>query len=264
MTTTTRAAVTALARPAGLSLDAFARRERSASRARGPVREPRAARRDDRRARASCASRPANSAAPTASQRLRRDLSLNYAALGLVLDLLERIDHLEAVLATAPVLREERRAHGHEQADTEVTGGPARRPDQGVAIRPHRGRRRAPVVGAPRPARGARTPAARTGRCRSEHRAARPRSGAGSPTARHRPGRGARTGLRDPAALPIARRGRGGGEAPQGRVRLGRAPGPRAARRRFLDRGRACPGRGRSEPRQVPRAPSPICAATSG
>ena len=31
-------------------------------------------------------------------QRLHRDLSLNYGALGLVLDLLDRIDHLEAVL----------------------------------------------------------------------------------------------------------------------------------------------------------------------
>ncbi|HET9169894.1 MAG TPA: chaperone modulator CbpM [Actinospica sp.] len=32
------------------------------------------------------------------AQRLRHDLGLNYAALGLVLDLLDRIDHLEAAL----------------------------------------------------------------------------------------------------------------------------------------------------------------------
>ncbi len=35
-------------------------------------------------------------------QRLHRDLSLNYGALGLVLDLLDRIDHLEAVLRHRP------------------------------------------------------------------------------------------------------------------------------------------------------------------
>ncbi|WP_046471591.1 chaperone modulator CbpM [Allosalinactinospora lopnorensis] len=34
-------------------------------------------------------------------QRLRRDLPLNYAAIGLVLDLLERIDRLEAELRHA-------------------------------------------------------------------------------------------------------------------------------------------------------------------
>ena len=32
------------------------------------------------------------------AQRLRSDLGLNYAALGLVLDLLDRIDHLEGAL----------------------------------------------------------------------------------------------------------------------------------------------------------------------
>jgi hypothetical protein len=35
-------------------------------------------------------------------QRLRTGLSLNYAALGLVLDLLDRIDHLEAALRHRP------------------------------------------------------------------------------------------------------------------------------------------------------------------
>ena len=35
-------------------------------------------------------------------QRLRDDLSLNYAALGVVLDLLERIDFLEAALRSLP------------------------------------------------------------------------------------------------------------------------------------------------------------------
>jgi hypothetical protein len=36
-------------------------------------------------------------------QRLRAGLSLNYAALGLVLDLLDRIDHLEAALRQRPI-----------------------------------------------------------------------------------------------------------------------------------------------------------------
>jgi DNA-binding transcriptional MerR regulator len=101
MTTTTRAAATALARPAGLSLDAFARASGlhpelvvrfvnlglldATTDPRGQLRfAPSQLRRADR------------------IQRLRRDLSLNYAALGLVLDLLERIDHLEAVLRHRP------------------------------------------------------------------------------------------------------------------------------------------------------------------
>src|SRR5262245_4397433 len=36
---------------------------------------------------------------------------------------------------------------GHEQADSEVPGGAARRADQGAAFRAHRGRRRAPAGG---------------------------------------------------------------------------------------------------------------------
>lgn len=40
-------------------------------------------------------------------QRLRQGLSLNYAALGLVLDLLDRIDELEAALAARPPRPEE-------------------------------------------------------------------------------------------------------------------------------------------------------------
>jgi len=40
-------------------------------------------------------------------ERLRRGLALNYAALGLVLDLLDRIDELEATLRSRPPRREE-------------------------------------------------------------------------------------------------------------------------------------------------------------
>ena len=40
-------------------------------------------------------------------QRLRRGLALNYAALGLVLDLLDRIDELEAALRARPSRHEE-------------------------------------------------------------------------------------------------------------------------------------------------------------
>ena len=36
-------------------------------------------------------------------QRLHADLSLNYAAIGLVLDLLDRIDRLEAELRRSPI-----------------------------------------------------------------------------------------------------------------------------------------------------------------
>ena len=39
--------------------------------------------------------------------RLRQGLALNYAALGLVLDLLDRIDELEAALAARPPRHEE-------------------------------------------------------------------------------------------------------------------------------------------------------------
>jgi chaperone modulatory protein CbpM len=100
-TARTAATITALARPVGSSLDGFARASGlhpdlvvrfvnlgllDATRdSRGQLRfAPGQLRRADR------------------IQRLRRDLSLNYAALGLVLDLLERIDHLEAVLRHRP------------------------------------------------------------------------------------------------------------------------------------------------------------------
>jgi DNA-binding transcriptional MerR regulator len=101
MTAVTRSGVTALARPTGLSLEGFARASGlhpdlvmrfvnlglldATTGARGQLRfAPDQLRRADR------------------IQRLRRDLSLNYAALGLVLDLLDRIDHLEAVLRHHP------------------------------------------------------------------------------------------------------------------------------------------------------------------
>lgn len=51
-------------------------------------------------------------------QRLHADLSLNYTAIGLVMDLLDRVDELQTALR-----RSERR--GHEQTDAEVAGGAA-------------------------------------------------------------------------------------------------------------------------------------------
>ena len=60
-----------------------------------------------------------------------------------------------------------------------------------------------------------------------------------------RPGREPGTGPRHAAAVPPARRGPAGGEAAQGRVRLGRAPAPGAARRGADHRGRPpAPGHG--------------------
>jgi DNA-binding transcriptional MerR regulator len=102
MATTTRTTrTTSLARPASLSLEGFARASGlhpdlvvrfvqlgllDATRdGRGQLRfAPRELRRAER------------------IQRLRTGLSLNYAALGLVLDLLDRIDHLEAALRHRP------------------------------------------------------------------------------------------------------------------------------------------------------------------
>jgi hypothetical protein len=101
MSAVTRGRVTSLARPTSLGLEAFARESGlhpdlvvrfvnlglldATTDARGQLRlAPAQLRRADR------------------IQRLHRDLSLNYAALGLVLDLLDRIDHLEAVLRHRP------------------------------------------------------------------------------------------------------------------------------------------------------------------
>lgn len=100
MTTATRA-LTTLARPAGLSLDGFARASglhpelvvrfvnlgllEASVDSRGQLRfAPGQLRRAER------------------IERLHSGLPLNYASLGLVLDLLERIDHLEAVLRHRP------------------------------------------------------------------------------------------------------------------------------------------------------------------
>jgi hypothetical protein len=101
MASVTRARVTALAHPPGLSLESFARASGlhpdlvvrfvklglldATTVGPGQLRfAPAQLRRADR------------------IQRLHRDLSLNYAALGLVLDLLDRIDHLEAALRHRP------------------------------------------------------------------------------------------------------------------------------------------------------------------
>jgi hypothetical protein len=101
MTTTTRAVVFALARPSSLSLDAFARASGlhpelvvrfvnlglldATTDVRGQLRfAPGEVRRAER------------------IERLHGGLQVNYAALGLVLDLLDRIDVLEAALRHRP------------------------------------------------------------------------------------------------------------------------------------------------------------------
>ena len=125
-----------------------------------------------------------------------------------------------------PDLATEERADGPEPADPEVPGGAARRADQGAALRPHRGRRRAPAARAARPARGPGAPAAAAGR-------RRPRP-AREPTleaeldrrpAGQRPGRRARARSSSPSGWPgCSTRAEQRGQAAQGRVRLGRAP----------------------------------------
>ena len=69
---------------------------------------------------------------------------------------------------------------GHEPPDPEVAGGAARRADQGVALRPHRGRRGAPPARPARPARRAGPPAAGAGRGRPGPAARGARGGAGA------------------------------------------------------------------------------------
>ena len=66
-------------------------------------------------------------------------------------------------------------------------------------------------------------------------------------------GRGAGPGLRLARAEPAARRRRAGGQAPQGRVRLGRAPRPRDARDRRRDRRRPHAARARRHARALAR-----------
>jgi hypothetical protein len=70
-------------------------------------------------------------------QRLRVGFSLNYAALGLVLDLLDRISALEAAQRGRLGGQESRR--GYESPDPEIAGSPARRSDKGASVRAHRG-----------------------------------------------------------------------------------------------------------------------------
>jgi chaperone modulatory protein CbpM len=56
-------------------------------------------------------------------QRLRAGLGLNYAALGLVLDLLARIEELEAALRTAPVSTGQHRSRARRYTDSRQAGG---------------------------------------------------------------------------------------------------------------------------------------------
>ena len=65
-------------------------------------------------------------------------------------------------------------------------------------------------------------------------------------------------------ARPAARRGRTRSQAAQGRVRLGRAPADRLARRGQRDRRRPAAARAGSDPRPVPPGADRRSAATSG
>ena len=117
-----------------------------------PAGGARAARRRHATRPGGCGSPRRSCAAMARVQRLRAGFGLNYAALGLVIDLLDRIAALEAA-ARASLPTHRRLARGPEPADPEVAGGAARRADQGAALRAHRGRRRAPAAGPARPAR---------------------------------------------------------------------------------------------------------------
>ena len=96
--------------------------------------------------------------------------------------------HRRAGGRTAPAIAGSRRIdRGHEPADPEVAGGPARRADQGAAVRAHRGRRRAPAAGPARPARGSGAAAARPGGRRPRRRCARDARDASWPAGRRSP-----------------------------------------------------------------------------
>ena len=118
-------------RPAGPAsdLDAFAARRRPAPRAGPPPRRRSGLLDADRDAGRDLWFAPGPARTPGRIQRLRAGLRLNYAALGLVIDLLDRIAELEAALRGRP--RQTGGHHGPEPPDPEVPGGAARRPDQG-------------------------------------------------------------------------------------------------------------------------------------
>ena len=164
--------------------------------------------------------------------RLRRDLGLNYAGALLACDLLERIDELERRLRRYET---DGGDDGPEHADPEDAGGPPRRADEGPALRPHRGRRRAPAAGPARPAATAWSRACSSGPRSTPRRSAR-RSSASSRAGRACPARARRR-----ARCYVSRRSTscstraGGGRAAQGRVRLRRARAAGDARRRGPD-----------------------------
>ena len=167
---------------------------------------------------------------------LRRDLGLNYAGAILASELLDRIEELESGAPLRAANNEV--THGPEQADPEVPGGPARRADQGAALRPHRGGRRAPAARAARRAgRPDPAPAHAPGRRRGALRAALERQLEGRPRVSGPGGPG--PGATSRGRYAAARRRRAGGAAAQGRVRLGRAPRARDGRDRRRDRRRA-------------------------
>ena len=188
----------ALARPYRLSLDSYALVDRRASRPGPPPGRPRAARSHPRRAGAPVVrplpgegDGPDPAAARWPRPQLRRPRPGRRPA---------RPDRRAGEDATAN-RHDEEALHGHEQTDPEVAGGAARRPDQGAALRPHRGRRRAPAARPARPARG-------LGRRRCSPRPAPTRTGCATTLEaelgrRPRvsgPGADARAGARHPAA----------------------------------------------------------------
>ena len=181
---------------------------RAAPRARAPLRRARAARGAPDPP-ASCGSPPPSSpprrgssacapASPSTTPRSAWSSTCSTAS-----------PQLEAAHArTAPTIREARR--GHEPADPEVPGSAARRADQGAALRPHRGRRRAPAARTARPARRAGAAAARAGRRRPRRaaRQSRPswRGGRGSPARARRPVRSSSRSAWRACSTPPSRR----------------------------------------------------------
>ena len=134
--------------------------------------------------------------------------------------------------ARSRVSREGGHHRGHEPADPEVAGGAARRADQGPALghteidgehlllalldQPEGSSRGCSIRQAPTPT--------RCGGLERELPAGRG----------DRPGRRSRARSSSPSACRAARRRRTGGQAAQGRVRVGRAPAGRPARRGYV------------------------------
>ena len=231
-------------------VDALRPPQRAAPRPGAPVRRARAAARRTGTPAAAVVRRRAELAAVARIQRLRAGLALNYAALGLVLDLLDRIERAaKQPAATRPGGRLPWTLNRLTQKSQEALQDAQ---SVGARHRAHRGRRRAPAARAARPARRAGAAAARPGRRRRRRGCGRDLERELSRSAEgDRARRRARPGLHHPAAGPAARRRRAGGQAAQGRVRLGRAPAHRARRGGPEPRGRAGPARSTASTRDA-------------